>query len=537
MKTKIFFFVALLIISFSLFVKAQTIEGALRAIDNENYESARRILNGYTKSNPSDAMGWYYLGNNYCFLEKNDSARIAYTQGTVVNPKGTACFVGLGKTYLNENKIADAQKYFDEAKSLVNVNKDINIAIYLADAYINSNNPNAEEAIRILKLAESISFKDFHIYSLMGDAYNLLYNGGEAVTNYERSGELNIVNARPYARVGLIWNHARNFGQSKASFEKALSIDPNFAPAYRDFAELYFNTGQFNKAKEMFEKYLELADKNDATQIRYAEFLYLTKDYVNCLKILNELKPRNPNNLKLLRLAAYCEYETGDYENGLISIEYFFKNYDNKKIISSDHEYYGKYLLKIGKDSLAALRIIKAVEIDSSKVELLGEVAKKYYDKKLYGKAVYFYELKIKKSVKPIVQDWFSLGRSCYFDSAFALADTAFRRVTELSPSWPVGYLWRARSNLIFDKMDSTTQGFAVPYYLSTIEKATIDSLTTINYPKELKEAYRYLGDFNTLKEKYNEALVFYKEYLILDPDNADVKKTVDAINVSNKKY
>ena len=223
MKTNLKIIATSILSTIAFFVHAQTIDDGLKAMDNENYETARRVFLNYTKSNPTDAMGWYFLGNNYCFLEKNDSARIAYTQGTVVNSKGPACFIGLGKTYLNENKIADAQKYFDEAKSLVNMNKDINISIYLADAYIYSVNPNAEEAVRLLKQAENISIKDFRIYTLMGDAYKILNKGGDAVTNYERSGELNPTNARPYARVGLIWNLARNYGQSKTSFEKAES--------------------------------------------------------------------------------------------------------------------------------------------------------------------------------------------------------------------------------------------------------------------------------------------------------------------------
>lgn len=526
-------------VSSTLFVNAQTIEQGLNAIDNENYETARRIFLNYTRSNPADAMGWYYLGNNYCFLKKNDSARIAYLQGTTVNPKGTACFAGLAKTYLNENKVADAQKYFDEAKSLVNVNKDINIAVYLSDAYIYSENPNAEEAIRLLKQAENISIKDYRIYSLMGDAYKILNKGGEAVTAYERSGELNPTNARPYARVGMIWNLARNYSQSKTAFEKALVINANFAPAYRDFAELYFNTGQFDKAKETFAKYLELADKNDETQYRYAQFLFLTKDYSKCLLILNELKNRNPTNMNLFRLIAYGSYETGDFANGLIAMEYYLKNATANKIIASDYEYYGKLLLKTGSDSLGALNIVKAIEMDSLKADLLGEVAKLYYDKKSYGTAAYYYDLKIKKSVKPIIQDWFALGRSYYFDSSFVLADSSFKHMIAFSPSWPVSYQWRARSNLNLDKMDSTSKGLAVPHYLLMVEKATVDSLTIGKYKKELMEAYSFLGNFNTLKGNYDTALEFYEKYLVLDPDgpgSIDIKKTIAAIKASKKK-
>lgn len=535
MKTKLKFIGTAWIICVSFFVNAQTIDDGLKAIDNENYETARRIFLNYTKSNSTDAIGWYFLGNTYCFLEKNDSARIAYTQGTITNPKGTACFVGLGKTYLSENKIADAQKNFDQAKSLVNVNKDINIAIYLADANIFSENPNAEEAIRLLKQAENISINDYRVYMLMGDAYKILNKGGDAVTAYERCAALSKTNARPFARIGLIWNLARNYSQSKTAFDQALSIDPNFAPAYRDLAELYFNTAQYDKAKETFAKYLELADKNDVTQYRYAEFSFLTKDYAKCLQIINEMKARNPNNVNMIRLAAYCAYETGDYTNGLIAIENFFSKTDPKKILASDYEYYGKLLLKAGNDSLGTENILKAVSMDSTKADLINDVAKIYYDKKNYNKAAYFYDLKIKKSAKPVIQDWFSLGRAYYFDSSFAMADTAFQHVVELSPKWTQGYFWRAHCNLNMDHMDSTALGLAVPFYLSLIEKATIDSVTTSKNLKELKEAYHYLGDYSTLKEKYDDALMYYEKYLIYDPGNAEVLKTMDVIKAFKK--
>ena len=108
---------------------AQTIADGIKAMENENYITARSIMLAYTKANPGDVLGFYQLGNVYCFLEKNDSAKIAYTMGTTLNPKHPACFAGLGKVFLNENNNGEALKNFDIAKSLVNQNKDINLEI------------------------------------------------------------------------------------------------------------------------------------------------------------------------------------------------------------------------------------------------------------------------------------------------------------------------------------------------------------------------------------------------------------------------
>ncbi len=105
-------------------------------------------------------------------------------------------------------------------------------------------------------------------------------------------------------------------------------------------------------------------------------------------------------------------------------------------------------------------------------------------------------------------------------------------RVTELSPTWPVGYVWRARAALSLDNADKP-QGLASPYYQKVLETAATDS---VKYKREIIEANKYFGNLNTLKENYNEAMKYYERVLAMNPDEADVKKTVEAINESRKK-
>ena len=154
------------------------------------------------------------------------------------------------------------------------------------------------------------------------------------------------------------------------------------------------------------------------------------------------------------------------------------------------------------------------------------------FTKKNYKQAAKFYDLKIKSISKPIVQDVFALGRSYYFDTAYIKADSAFLRVTELSSTWPQGYLWRARSNLNLDKGEIPL-GLAMPHYQKVIETGLLDS---VKYKKELVEAYKYFGDYNTVNEKYDEALGYYAKLLSLDPANVEAQKAVDAINNFKKK-
>ena len=72
-----------------------------------------------------------------------------------------------------------------------------------------------------------------------------------------------------------------------------------------------------------------------------------------------------------------------------------------------------------------------------------------------------------------------------------------------------------------------------MPHYQKVIETGLLDS---VKYKKELVEAYKYFGDYNTVNEKYDEALGYYAKLLSLDPANVEAQKAVDAINNFKKK-
>lgn len=171
-------------------------------------------------------------------------------------------------------------------------------------------------------------------------------------------------------------------------------------------------------------------------------------------------------------------------------------------------------------------------QVTTDSLQVLEKTAKSYYDNKMYDKAAFYYDLKIKNSNKPIIQDWFSLGRSYYFDSSFALADAAFKHINEISPEWPIAFQWRARCNLNLDTRDTTAKGLAVPFYFEMIEKA----IPTSKYLKEIKEAYRYIADYYLIKENYSDALSIYENYQTFDKDNIDINKTIDALKILSKK-
>lgn len=504
---------------------SQTINDGIRQFQMENYQSAIKIFKVLIASQPYNPDNYYQLGNVYCAIDKYDSATIIYNLGVTNAPKGFNNFIGLGKVLLSQNKTDEAITQFTKAKSLTSA-KDINLYIDLADAYANNKNPNGNEAINNCKKGEEITTKDARLYLVYADAYLALKNSGGAVTNFENAARLDATIAYPYVAIGQIWVAAKNFSLALDYLMKAKNIDSSFATLWRELAEANYNMNKIDDATKDIEKFLSLADKSDQNLFRYAQLLFLSKQYDKANQILIPLMKNNPDNTTMMRLAGYADYELGNFTDGQSEMEKFFAKRDPKEVIASDFQYYGRLLMKNNRDSLAAINFEKAIVMDSNMCVLWSELANKNYGLKNYPDAAKYFQKAVDCSSKPDIKDVMTLGRSYYFDSAYAKADTAFMMATNIAPDWPIGYRWRAICNLNLDDAEKP-QGLAIPLYVLMIEKAEKDS---VKYLKELKEGYKYLGDIFTFNEQYDKAVYYYTKYLSLDPENADVKNTLDSI-------
>jgi tetratricopeptide (TPR) repeat protein len=370
------------------------------------------------------------------------------------------------------------------------------------------------------------------VYLYLGDAYYKLRKGGEAVNNYDLALQYDATLIQALSRTGDIWTEAQRFPEALAAYEKALASDPNYAPALKGLSNLYYLTRQYDKAKENFDKYLLVGELNDDLRYRQLDLSYRMKDYQDVKTQATDLLKRDPTKAKLKRLIAYTDYELGNYDEGMKMLNEFLNSADTSLINADDYKYLARFQKRLGNDSLAAMNYEMALKKDSTQKELYDTLATMYYAKKNYTKAAYYYDMKISKSTKPVLQDYFALGRAYYFAANYAFADSAFGKVTEINATWPIGHLWRARAVQSLDNPEKP-EGLATAYFQKVIETASTDS---VKYKKELAEAYKYFGDLSVLKDQdYDAALKFYNRALEINPDYADVKETVRAINEARK--
>lgn len=509
---------------------AQTLKDALRLNDNEQYESATGVYKQLITKEPANGTAYYYWGENLLDIGDPDGAVAAFTTGLQSDPSNQINKIGLAKVELYKGNL-DAAKVIIDKVILESKSKNAILLLEAGEAYTQFKAKDLLSAQTLLETAIKIDPKNPDIYNALGDVYSELNNGTEAAKNYNKALDLEKNYTKALLHKGQLYKRSTNYEGAAVEFQNALAIDQNFAPAYRELGEVYYLQRKLEKAKENYKKYLELSKNNNSARLRYASFLFQSK---NCPEGLAELKmvPYDSTSLSIVRLTAYLNSDCGDSIVAYNAISKVFEitETDTAKRINRDFEYYGKILFKNGNDSLAGVYMWKSYYLDPTKIEMLDEMAKMFSKNKKHSEAAKVYEEKLKTG-KGTTTDYFNLGKAYYYSNDSINADSAFAKVVEMQPAYPYGYFWRGRTNLRMDP--NATKGLANPYFEKFIELTANDTTAMTKVRKnELVEAYGNIALSYYNQKSYEKASEYCKKLLEIDPENQNAKKILGNIKL-----
>lgn len=534
---------------------AQSLADAKKAIDAEQYQKASSMLKALVSSNAKDGENYFRLGTVYLLTDDVDSARLVFNNGITANAKYALNYVGLGQADLQENNPTSAKTNFDKAVQLGA--KDYATYLNIGKAYIAQKTPDYAAALPNLLKADELDAKDKdpETFLALADFYSMQRKNTEAYPMYLRALDINPNLTRAIIQIGKMYKEAFSFGDAETQIKKAIDIDPNYGPAYRELSE---NEMQWSRADPKnaeakraeslasMRKYLELTDKSFNSRLRYAQFLVYAGDFETLSKevaTLNAPDPNNPAMFVVTRLRGYSAVENKNYPQGVQYLnELFARKQDASRILGDDYLYLGKALAGTGSDSLAVINITKAVEMDTTKVEELATIAKKYYGERNYAKAAPLFKKVVSLNSKnpAIAMNYYYLGLANYVVAANASdramlveADSALAKVLSYAPEYEMAYLNRARVNKSIDAIDNkeTPKGLAVPFYEKYVELVTVTKpeKATAN-AKSLVDAYLNLGVYAIATDK-DKAKDYFNKALAIDPANTTALDNLKYLN------
>lgn len=541
-------------------VFAQSLTDARKAIDAEQYQKGKAILNSLTSSQPTNAENFFYLGNLYLttspiYIRPDyiDSAKTAFDKGIAADNEYALNYVGLGAVDLAKKGSPKAN--FDKALSLTK-KKDHITDLFIGRAYVNAPTPMISEGLVHLEKAKALEDKDAQLYLVLGDAYRTLQKNSEAFSAYRNAFELDKTFLRSKVELGKINKMSKAFPEANEEFKSVIALDPNYGPAYRELAETYYlwawdskkeYSERMQQALQYYEKYMDLTDRSLDSRLRHADFLFLAKDFKSLEREANEMAKLDKVNPRVLRYLAYSAFENGNYASTAQALKEFISKVEPSRIISQDYLYLGRAQMKdTTMLSEGMANIIKAVELDSTNAVVMSEIGQNLYKAKKYIDAAQAYEIAIKNPERSLL-DYYYLGMSYYFTygdqkvnnmnppkDLLVKADSAFSYLVQRSPTTQAGWQYRGRINRLLDD-ENDSQGLAVPFYeryvdLVTVEKPELAAKSSVG----LIEAYNYLGSVAARKDGDNvKAKEYFDKVLALDPANVTATQAVKAIDGS----
>lgn len=402
----------------SINLLAQDFSTGINLVKSEKFAQAKTYFSSLLGTK-SSANARFYLGQVYMLEDNLDSAFIHYTEGIKEDPDNALNYAGISKIEYYKGNSAEGEKKLNTA--LDKGDDEALTFITLAEAFSNPKVKNYDKAIELLNSSLKLKKKNIDSYINLGKIYVAKGNGTDALKNFSAALDMDSKNPEALTQKAKVYVLISNNDEAIALLNEAITNDPNYAPAYNELAEVYATMKNYPKAAENFAKYMETSGITVEKEKRYAQILYVNKDYQKAIDILKGIISKESDISSSTRIIAYSYLKLDDTQNSKAYFEKLFA-LKNVEFQSNDYENYGDLLSKSGSDSLALDYYGKLVKLDNTRKDIYSKMSVINFKNKKWDGVVWALENKGTLTA----QEYFDLGKAYMF-----LGDKALSEVSE----------------------------------------------------------------------------------------------------------
>ena len=545
-------------------VQAQDIEQVKKTIDAEKFSDARKSLKSMVTAAPDKGKNFFYLGQVYLALEKQDSAKIYFEKGKAAKDAGHLNLIGLGQLDLLDGNKSAAEANFSAALAVAK-KKNTEEQIFISQAYLKAVTPDASKALVAAKAAVAADPKSAVAQVALGDAFVANKNVNDAYVAYRTASELDKTLLRGPMQLAVITRNAQAFPEALKAFNDIIAANPSYGPAYREKAETnlawaYAKKSLFEEkiaaALEDYKKYMALTDVSTDARVKYADFLILSRKWKELEAEALTIKKMDNVNPKVLKYLGYAYAENGNPEGAIKSLTEYMSKVDAKKINGKDYLYIAKAKLATSMDDKAVVSnqarfnesiadLTKAAELNPYLNTEFTEIGIKLYTGKAYLEASKLFELAVKNTnSKSYARDNYLLGNAVLFyagnktdaqkaalTAEFAKANKAYDESIKAAPSNVQDvYYNKGQLNRVIGTKESNAQ--AVLDYEGFVKTVVAKGDAEIAKPavkENLFDAYSYIGANYAATDKA-KAIENFKKAAEINPNDTFVKESLQAL-------
>lgn len=437
------------------------------------------------------------------------------------NPDGfSEAIKPLLKKYKRNDKALIAMgNYFYE-------NKEYTPAISMAQAVYEHNDGNSLASVQ-----------------LEGDCYFALQRYGEAAQKYEEATAIAPDDKYAYFRKVDVYKYI-NPGYSLEIMNQVKQKYPDDPAIDKTMGSIYYHLNDTAKANATYKNYFQKVKPADDPEAgkEYAIVRFLNKDYSGSLDVVNQVLPKDPNEISLNRMKFYNLMELEKYSEARDAAKNFFGRYNDTLYNYNDYKYHAALHTQQGNPDEAVKALDKAVKLTpEDKGELYKEYSNQYKKAKKYDEAAKAYKVYIDKMKPGSIVETLAMGR-IFFNAAIDTTDTPeqkkhyieegtrlFDDVASKSDSY-LGPYWGGKINYVLDPNEPIDA--ARDHYAEALKRLEGKSA---DYNDIRVECLRYLAFYAFKKDDYTNCRQYVNQVLALNPDDG-LCKQIDSVLKQLKK-
>jgi len=526
---------------------AQTPTDGLTAMQLEDWDKAITIYTALTKANSADQPSFLSLGNAYLAKGDKVNAKESFKAAYTAKPDGALALVANGRVLLMQDDDSQATIQFKKAEKAGR--KDVSAIRQIGESYLfykapGSTRPNLILAEEWLKKAMDMSSKDYLTLMTLAYTYKEMPRGGDAALHYEFAENIEPKNPLPKLMLAKVYKAAKLPEKFLINVNKAIAVAPTYTPALREKALFLYFARRWDEAtlayKDLIARGTDLVIEDE---MQLANCLYVTHDCKGVSELVEKILKKDPSKNYLRRLQAYCDFDNGEFARGLTLLRSYFNSVTPDKVIPSDYEYLGKFLLSTKGDTTEAIANFKnAVGLDSTLWKYHKTNGDLYYTMKDNCNSANSFKMYFDSIPEPKATDaadLYKFGLAQYYCKDDTLryknAFKTFLKISELVPTATIGWLWAGKSIKMEDPLPSEIEanpalgkeyGKATPYFEQYVPIAEKDKE---KFKKDLLMIYEYLSYVYFVRNEEAKFKEITAKWLELDPGNAKIKEMQEA--------
>ncbi|GGH31024.1 tetratricopeptide repeat protein [Sphingobacterium alkalisoli] len=541
---------------------AQSLKDAQAAMEAEQYDKAKGILQNLVQKKAKDGENYFYLGQVHLINDKVDSAAIVFQEGLTNSPKEQLNNIGLGIVDLEKGNVAAAEQKFTAGTADLK-KKDYLPLYFVGRAYIDAPKPDYTKAIEYLTQAKSKNQKDPLIPVALGDAYVGLNESSQAYVNYRDALNIdpNLIKAK--VAQAVITRRAQAYDVALEQLTALAAEYPTFGPIYRELAETQLQFAkrlpnetdeqkatyetEIAKAVTNYKKYLEVTGDNSIdARVRYADFLVFGQEYAELKTVAQQLENAPGIDAKVYRYLGYIAVnQDEDYQKAVGYFDKLFAESDTSRLIDYDYLFSGLSYIETGNVEKGLANLKTALAKNAEMMPEIGSAGMIAYGQGKYEVASGIFNIPAsQKGTDYFYEANFFLGDSNFragvkkkekgedpakeFDAALKAFDVIIKsndqKVNDeylARALYLTGYVNISLDNVNPEEADQC-QGLFVPAFTQLIQvlkdKEAAGTAITDVEKSYLVDAHNYIGYYQITQEQYDAAMESFQNTVKLSP-------------------